>query len=202
MDRLLVLLLVVALTGLVSAWWRRRDGRVDAIGTVPTGSGDERWDALPVEAADIAAALDTTTPLVLVEFTTPDCHPCVTTRGVLADAVADRPDVAVAELDVAQALDLARAHRVLTAPTTMLITRQGHLLGRVAGVPRRDELDALLRTTAPRPAGQYTSAVASERMAISTNAAAPPISVPSRKSSGARPRRAAQGVHTTTRPPS
>lgn len=141
MDRLLVLLIVLAATAFVAAWWRARDGRV--IG-VPRAEEGSRWDVLPREAADIAAVVPGETALVLVEFTAPDCVPCAQTKAVLDRAAAGREEVSVVALDVADALDLARAHRILRAPTTLLISAEGHLLGRVAGVPRADELSALL----------------------------------------------------------
>ena len=146
MDRLLVLLVVVAATAMFSAWWRARDGRV-----VSRGPADGPWSALPVEAADVVAAVDPRSPLVLVEFTAPDCQPCRTTATLLHEVVADREDVTIATLDVGDALDLARAHRIMRAPTTLLVSHQGHLLGRVGGVPRRDELEALLDDASRQP---------------------------------------------------
>lgn len=167
MDRVVVLLLVITATGAFSAWWKARDGRVRAnAASRPSGpdrSGQDRpdpvagssvsrWSTLPVEAADIAAAVAPASPLVFVEFTAPNCQPCVATREVLDRVTAGRSDVGIVALDVAEALDLVRAHRVMRAPTTLLITEEGHLLGRVSGVPREDELLALLDSTAPQPA--------------------------------------------------
>lgn len=159
MERALVLLAVVALTAAVTAWWRARDGRVRVLAPAPTPRAadgpteDHPWDGLPAEAADVVAAIGLETPFALVEFTAPDCAPCAAAKLVLDEAVAARPAVTVAQLDVAEALDLARAHRVMRAPTTLLVSADGHLLGRVSGVPRRDELEDLLDATAdgPRP---------------------------------------------------
>ncbi|HUG85898.1 MAG TPA: thioredoxin family protein [Euzebya sp.] len=139
MDRLLVLLAVLAVTGALAAWWRARDGRVVHMLTVVR---DEH--GFPRDAADLAAAVAPRTPLVLVEFTAPDCVPCARTKVMLDEAAASRDDLSVVTVDVADALDLARAHRILRAPTTLLITAEGHLLGRVAGIPRLDQLVALL----------------------------------------------------------
>lgn len=137
MDRLLVLLAVVAVTGLLAVWWRRRDGRVT---TAPTAIGLARGH----DAADIAAAVKPATPLVLVEFTAPGCVSCGSAKVVLEDVAAGRDDLSVVAVDVGDALDLARAHRIMRAPTTLLISADGHLLGRVGGIPRRPELVALL----------------------------------------------------------
>jgi thiol-disulfide isomerase/thioredoxin len=147
-DRLLVLLAVLVVTGAVAAWWRARDGRVIGA-SLPVGTpAASPWEGLPVDAADVVAAITPSTPLTFVEFTAPDCVPCARTRELLDDVTADRPDVSVVAVDVADGLDLARAHRIMRAPTTLLITADGHLLGRVSGVPRADELDELLARTA------------------------------------------------------
>jgi hypothetical protein len=161
-ERLIVLVVVLLVTAAISAWWRARDGRVIGaplagtrlvgipdVGAPVTASGTgSRWAGLPVEAADVAAAVRPTTPLTLVEFTAPDCQPCTRTRELLDEVTAGRDDVRVHALDVGDVLDLARAHRILRAPTTLLISEEGHLLGRVGGVPRRDQLVALLDRTA------------------------------------------------------
>ena len=72
MDRVVVLLLVIAATGAFSAWWKARDGRVRTGAAARPAGGDRsgqdrpdpvagssvsRWSTLPVEAADIAAAI-------------------------------------------------------------------------------------------------------------------------------------------------
>ncbi|CAN5473398.1 hypothetical protein BH23ACT9_BH23ACT9_02060 [soil metagenome] len=146
MERILVLFVVLVVTALVATWWRARDGRVIGTSLSATARGS-RWAGIPVEAADIAAVVNPATELVLVEFTAPDCVPCARTRELLDEVAAGRDDVSVAALDVGEALDLARAHRIMRAPTTVLITAEGHLLGRVSGVPRPDQLITLLDST-------------------------------------------------------
>lgn len=136
MDRIAVLLVVLLLTGVVAAWWRARDGRVTA--AAPRAGG-----GTPT-AADVAAAVAPTTPLVLVEFTAPDCASCARTKVLLDAAAATRDDLSVVAIDVADGVGLARAHGIMRAPTTLLLSADGHLLGRVAGVPRPGQLAALL----------------------------------------------------------
>ncbi len=151
MDRILILLAVLAVTALFSAWWKARDGRVIGQPVVTSSVPGSRWAAIPVEAADVAAAVAAlgapTTELTFVEFTAPDCVPCVRTKALLEEVSADRDDVSVVSLEVSEHLDLVRAHRIMRAPTTVLVTTDGHLLGRVGGLPRRDELVALLDGT-------------------------------------------------------
>lgn len=154
MDRVVVLLAVVALIVILGQWWKARDGKVRGAATrdalaVPDGSTG-RWSGLPVEAADVVAALNLSAPLTFVEFTAPDCVPCAATAAVLDDVVAGRDQVAVVAVDVAEGLDLARSHRIMRAPTTMLISDQGHVLGRVSGVPASADLTQLLEEALPR----------------------------------------------------
>jgi thiol-disulfide isomerase/thioredoxin len=147
-DRVLILLAVLAATVAFSAWWKARDGRViGARATVTPSAPGSRWAGLPVEAADVVAHIKPSTTLALVEFTAPDCVPCVKTGLLLDEVAADRDDLSVHSVDVGDALDLVGAHRIMRAPTTLLVTEDGHLLGRVSGLPRRDELIALLDST-------------------------------------------------------
>lgn len=142
MERLIALAVVLLVTAAFAAWWRARDGRVTA---VPSAGPAEQADR--AAAADVVAAINPATPLVLVEFTAPNCVPCATTKQILDGIAADRDEVSVASVDVADALDLARAHNILRAPTTLLVSAEGHLLGRVSGIPRDGELEALLDGT-------------------------------------------------------
>jgi thioredoxin-like negative regulator of GroEL len=145
-ERALILLVVLSAAVALGAWWRARDGRVVGA-TLTAGDPGSRWSGIPIEAADVAAvvaAAGPAAPLVLVEFTAPGCAPCAQARGVMEEVTADREDVAIVALDVGEAMELVRAHRIMRAPTTLLITEEGHLLGRVGGVPRREQLVALL----------------------------------------------------------
>ncbi len=133
MERVVVLLAIVALVAAVATVRRARDGRVRALPT----------DAGPAAVTDLAALADPGAAITLVEFTAPTCSTCAAARAVLEEVASGR-DVAVVDVDVADALDVARAHRVMRAPTTLVVAADGALLGRVAGIPRRDELAALL----------------------------------------------------------
>jgi hypothetical protein len=55
------------------------------------------------------------------------------------------PGVRHTELDLAQYPELTGLLRARSTPTTLAITRRGHELFRVAGVPRRDELLSALQ---------------------------------------------------------
>jgi thiol-disulfide isomerase/thioredoxin len=83
--------------------------------------------------------------VALVEFTAPHCAPCTAARQVLEDVARDQEAVVVS-VDLAEPTGdhLARAHRVLRAPTTFVVAPDGHVRGRVSGVPRHRDLEALL----------------------------------------------------------
>ncbi len=130
MTSLAVLLVVLAAVALVAAWWRRWDGRLRAT--------DDRFT--PAQLSSLGIPPDAA---ALVEFTSPHCAPCVATRRVLEE-VATRLSVTVVPVDIVHALDLARAHHVLRAPTTFVIAPGGRVLGRVSGIPLADDLTRLL----------------------------------------------------------
>jgi thiol-disulfide isomerase/thioredoxin len=126
-DRVVLLVAVVAATAAVAAWWRAREGRVRARRPAPSAA---------------ATGPPSGAPLTLLELTAPSCAPCARAKLVLDAVAADRPAVEVRTVDIADALDLARAHRVLRAPTTLLVDGRGQVRAVVGGVPRREELEA------------------------------------------------------------
>lgn len=131
MTELAVLGLVVAVTAAAALWWRARDGQVRAV--------TDRFTDGELAALDAPVGRQ-----LLVEFTAPSCAPCVAARRVLDQAVADRDDAAVRVADVAEQLDLARAHGVLRTPTTFAVAPDGVVLGRIAGVPDPADVADLL----------------------------------------------------------
>jgi thiol-disulfide isomerase/thioredoxin len=133
MTDIAVLAAVLAATAAAWWWWRRRDG------AVRSGTPGEH-----LSAADRAAVGAPTDAIVLLQFTAPGCTSCGAAQAVLSEVAARRPDVAVATADVGQHLDLARTHRVLRAPTTLVVDRQGVVRHRVTGVPAAGALAAVV----------------------------------------------------------
>jgi thiol-disulfide isomerase/thioredoxin len=125
----LALLVVLALTGAVALWWRSRQGRVS----------EAAGDAFARAEVGVPAGV----PL-LVEFTAPGCVPCSQAAEVLGAIAARRDDVAFATADVGEHLDLARAHGILRAPTTLLVDADDRVRARISGVPAPDDVEALL----------------------------------------------------------
>ena len=138
MDGLLPLLIVVASAAVFSVWWKRRDGSVREVA--------DRFTAQELEAVGAPAGA-----AVLLEFTAPNCAPCRATKQILSDVAQLWPEVALVTVDVGDALDVAKAHRVMRAPTTFVIGPGRTVRGRVSGVPDPGEIAALLEGDGPRP---------------------------------------------------
>lgn len=122
----------LALAGAAGLWWRRRDGRF----TAPGG------DAALVTGDEVGAPLGARA--TLLQFSSEFCAPCRTTRTLLADLAGTAGDVAHTELDAAEHLDLVRRLDVMRTPTVFVLDRDGRVVRRASGAPRRDEITAAL----------------------------------------------------------
>lgn len=131
MTNLLVLAAVLAGVVAVGWWWRTRRGWV-----VPT---DDVFPPGELRQLDVPA--DTR---AVVEFTAPSCGDCHRARAVVERTASAHEDVVVRTVNVAASLELARAHRVLRAPTVFVLEPGGAVAGRIVGVPRADVLAAAL----------------------------------------------------------
>lgn len=80
----------------------------------------------------------------LLLFTAPSCGSCVQARSVCEAVAADRDDVVVRAIDVADQVDLARDYGVLRAPTVLVANGDGWIAGRFGGVPRPEMLAKLM----------------------------------------------------------
>ncbi|MDT7707347.1 MAG: hypothetical protein QOG20_2954 [Pseudonocardiales bacterium] len=127
-----VLVGTLALATVVGLVLRARDGRVRAGGTASGGwalagappAGDDR--------------------VLLLQLSSPVCAPCRQTAGVLGRLSARTPGVVHREVDVADRPDVARELGVMRTPTVVAFDRAGTELGRISGVPRVAELEAVL----------------------------------------------------------
>lgn len=122
-------LVVATLFGLI---WRSRQGRVPS-----TGTADTTAKTLP---EPVLAWVDDTAAVTLLQLTTPICSRCPQARALLSGLATETPGVGYAELDLAGHPALAGKLGVRSTPTTLVVSRAGHELFRVAGVPRRAEL--------------------------------------------------------------
>lgn len=141
---LVVLAAVVAGIALVAWLLRRREGTVRAAAGPALSEAD--LDALGAPRGRI----------LLVEFTAPGCVPCRAALVVLSEVARDREDVAVLTAEVGEHLGIARAHGVLRAPTTLVVSADGAVHHRIAGVPAPEVVAALL----DEPAGSAAASPA------------------------------------------
>lgn len=151
MTGALVLVAALVATALLALVMQRRNGRFTSRpaatteGTAdpvePGGSG-ELADVPRVTADEIGAALGDR--LTLVQFSSAFCSPCRATRALLTDVVSTRADVAHVEVDAESHLDLVRRLNILRTPTVLVVDADGVVLSRASGLPRRDQVVAVL----------------------------------------------------------
>jgi thiol-disulfide isomerase/thioredoxin len=138
---------------------RRRAGRFRA----GTGAPAARAPAAATAANTAAAGPEVLTeddlggPLgrqaTLVQFSTAFCAPCRPARQLLAQ-VADMVDgVSHVEVDAAARLDLARRLRISSTPTVLVLDRQGVIVKRASGLPRKADVIAALGAVVTAPGG-------------------------------------------------
>lgn len=120
-------LVTLAVATLFGLRWRRRQGRVQ----VPAAA------MLP---GPVLCRVDNATAVTLLQLSTPVCAQCPQARALLSELAATTPGVGHAEIDLAEHPELAGELGVRSTPTTLVVSRGGHELFRVAGVPRRGEL--------------------------------------------------------------
>lgn len=128
-ERVLALVIVIAVIALATAVYRRRNG-VATTTTATFPAGMLRDLGVPHRSAAI------------VLFTAPGCAPCEPAKRVLG-AVAARHEVPLVVADVTDHHEVASAHHVYRAPTTFVVDDAGRALARISGVPRPDELEHL-----------------------------------------------------------
>jgi len=131
---LIVCAAVLAAAGVYGVSWRRRNGRLRR------ATAGRRVDALtPAQLGQPFGPRAT-----LVQFSSSLCAPCQATRRILADVAATADGVAHIEIDAESRLDLVRSLGILTTPTVFVLGKDGTVLRRGTGQPRRDDVIATL----------------------------------------------------------
>ena len=78
--------------------------------------------------------------LTLVQFSSAFCTPCRATRALLTDITADLPDVVHVDVDAESHLELVRRLDIRSTPTTVILNKDGHEVGRAVGAPKRQQV--------------------------------------------------------------
>jgi thiol-disulfide isomerase/thioredoxin len=146
---------LVAASGLGLAM-RRRAGRFRA-GPAMTARPGVAAQPAAGPRPEMLTADDLGGPLgqqaTLVQFSTAFCAPCRPTRQILAQ-VADMADgVSHVEVDAADRLDLVRRLRISSTPTVLVLDRQGAIVKRASGLPRKADVIAALGDAVAVPGG-------------------------------------------------
>jgi thiol-disulfide isomerase/thioredoxin len=134
----------VAVACAVALYRRRVDGRFARSGPASRAAGDS---GRPTEGSDRhLSGADLGTPLgadaTVVQFSSSLCAPCRTAERVITDAVSGLDGVRYVKVDAEQRLDLVGRFNVLRTPTILITDGAGRVIGRTAGVPTRQSLDA------------------------------------------------------------
>lgn len=126
-------LVLVAATGF-GLWRRWSEGRAVVDNKHPEISPQEIGHGLGDKAT-------------LLQFSTAFCAPCRTTKVILAKTADAIDGVAHIEIDAESHLELVRRLDIRRTPTTLVLDAQGRVQNRAVGVPRQEELLAVLATT-------------------------------------------------------
>lgn len=134
MDNLLPILIVLTLASAYGFWYQRSRGKVKTKGS----------NKPAISAADIGSELGER--VTLVQFSSAFCTPCRATRALLTDITAELSDVKHIDIDAEKNLDLVRRLDIRSTPTTLVLDKSGHEVGRAVGAPKRAEVLATLST--------------------------------------------------------
>lgn len=139
MTGLFVLLGALALTAVVAVVWTVNNGRFR---DTPAPAPEQADDRELLTAAEIGT--DFGRRATLVQFSTAFCSPCRATRALLADVTSTRDDVVHVEIDAESHLDLVRRLDIRRTPTVLVLNGVGAVVGRASGLPKREQVEAVL----------------------------------------------------------
>ena len=149
MVEVVVLVAVLAGARAFGLWRLRTDGRMttgqDALAAhnpSPSAERAAQASAPALTRADIGHSLGERA--TLLQFSSAFCAPCRATRQVLGTIADSVPGVVHVEVDAESHLDLVRRLDIRRTPTTLVLDASGHEIRRASGVPRNDEVLAVL----------------------------------------------------------
>ncbi len=129
MERLLPVVIVLALASAYGLWYRSSRGKVKSSARAKLIVLDQK--TLGSELGERAT---------LVQFSSAFCTPCRMTRTLITDVITEMPDVRHIDIDAESHLDLVRRLDIRSTPTTLFLDSSGIERGRAIGAPKRNEL--------------------------------------------------------------
>ena len=129
MERLLPVVIVLALASAYGLWYRSSRGKVKS---------SARAKLIALDQKTLGSELGARA--TLVQFSSAFCTPCRMTRTLITDVITDMPDVRHIDIDAESHLDLVRCLDIRSTPTTLFLDSSGIERGRAIGAPKRNEL--------------------------------------------------------------
>lgn len=129
MERLLPVVIVLALASAYGLWYRSSRGKVKS---------SARAKLIALDQKTLGSELGARA--TLVQFSSAFCTPCRMTRTLITDVITDMPDVRHIDIDAESHLDLVRRLDIKSTPTTLFLDSSGIERGRAIGAPKRNEL--------------------------------------------------------------
>lgn len=136
LERVLIIVAVLAVASLAYLWWQRRQGRVTHV---------DDAEVFPAASAGVDLAARAT----FIQFSTPTCARCPGTRRLLLQVAEGAAGVGHAEVDAIERLDLADRFGVIRTPTILVVDGAGYVRARMSGPPTREDAIAALDEVPP-----------------------------------------------------
>ena len=133
MKTYLPLLIVLAIASAYGFWWKKRQGAIRTVKSVPGHRLDKS-----VLGEDLGSRA------TMVQFSSAFCAPCRATHSLLSQMVLSMDDVKHIHIDAESHLELVRELDIRSTPTTLFINKDGVEVGRAAGTPKREQVLAAL----------------------------------------------------------
>jgi thiol-disulfide isomerase/thioredoxin len=147
---LIVVLAVLGAASFFGLWRRRVDGRVRELDD--GGAAGAQAGGRVLSPQQVGAELGSRA--TLVQFSSAFCQPCRATRAVLSSVAAQTEGVAHVEIDAESHLELVRELGIMRTPTTLILDGAGRITARASGVPRRQQVVAVLGGAMNGPDGR------------------------------------------------
>ncbi len=133
MKTYLPLVIVLVLASAYGFWWKLSRGAIRSNKAIP---GHQ------LTAAKLGEALGSRA--TMVQFSSAFCAPCRATHSLLSQMVLSMDDVKHIHIDAESHLELVRELDIRSTPTSLFINKEGIVVGRAAGTPKREQVLAAL----------------------------------------------------------